>query len=166
MHSRSIRKDQARSTSRNRWRATWWRRSAPKTFSVGLEGRYAKSDVDERLDGGATAKLWIAPGDLLLEGEVQTIRQTFAAGGERDQLVSYLLGSWFFHQGWMLDVGLGEYDEDLAVAHVDLECIDANIHWFATSHWELLLTNRFQTIALGAGGPSSGYALLQFHYRL
>ena len=41
-----------------------------------------------------------------------------------------------------------------------------NLHWFATSHWELLLTNRIETIALGSGGPLSGYSLFQFHYRL
>jgi hypothetical protein len=29
-----------------------------------------------------------------------------------------------------------------------------------------LLTGRIQTIALGKGGPTSGFALLQFHYRL
>jgi hypothetical protein len=137
-----------------------------KWFSVGLEGRYAHSDVDARLAGGATAKLWIAPGDVLLEAESQVIHQTFAAGGSRDQLVNYLMGSWFFHPGWMLDVGLGEFDEDTTVPRVDLECLDANLHWFATSHWELLFTGRIQSIALGAGGPNSGYALLQFHYRL
>ena len=48
----------------------------------------------------------------------------------------------------------------------DVEAIDANLCWFATSHWELLLTNRIETIALGAGGPTSGYSLFQFHYRL
>lgn len=137
-----------------------------KIVSLGLESRYAKSDEDARLAGGATAKLWLAPADVLLEAEVQLIRQTFAAGSARSQLVSYLLGSWFFHDGWMLDVGAGQFDEDLAVKNVDLEVLDANVHWFASSHWELLETNRIQTIAMGSGGSTSGYALLQFHYRL
>jgi hypothetical protein len=66
----------------------------------------------------------------------------------------------------MLDIGAGQFDEDLRVRHLDLECVDANLHWFATSHWELLLTNRIQTIALGSGGPTSGYVLLQLHYRV
>ncbi len=134
------------------------------TASVGAEARYAKSDEDSRLAGGVTGKLWLEP--VLLEAEAQLVKQTFAAGGSRDQLVSYLLGSWFFHEGWLLDVGVGQYDEDMHVKNVDLECIDANLHWFASSHWELLETNRLQTIALGSGGSTSGYALLQFHYRL
>ena len=135
-----------------------------QTAQVGLEGRYAKSDVDERLAGGVTAKLWLDPVLLQLEGI--SIRQTFAAGGQRDQVVSYLLGTWFFHPGWILDVGVGQYDEDIAVAHVDLEGLDANVHWFVTSHLELLLTNRIQTIAFTKGGPTSGYSLVQVHYRL
>lgn len=141
-----------------------------KIASIGLEGRYAESDQDRRIAGGATGKLWLAPANLLLEGEAQVIRQTFeqgaASGTARTQVVSYLLASWFLHEGFMLDLGAGQFDENLAVEHVDLEAIDLDLHWFATSHWELLSTNRIQTIALGAGGATSGYALLQLHYRL
>ena len=103
---------------------------------------------------------------MLLQLEGQVGHQTFVAGSERDQLVSYLMGTWFLHPGWMLDVGLSQYDEDIHVKAVDLEAFDANLHWFASSHWELLLTNRIETIALGSGGGTSGYALFQFHYRL
>jgi hypothetical protein len=137
-----------------------------KAASIGVEGRYANSDTDTRWDGGATAKYWIAPAEVLLEAEGQVIRQSFTAGTARTQVVSYLLASWFLHQGWMLDVGAGQYDEDLNVKDVELEGVDVNLHWFASSHWELMMTNRIQTIALGGGGPTSGWALLQFHYRL
>jgi hypothetical protein len=137
-----------------------------KIMSFGAEGRYAKSDADARTAGGLTAKLWIAPAELLLQAEAQVIRQTFTAGGSRNQVVSYLLGTWFLHQGFMLDVGLGQFNEDLHVKDVDIECIDVNLHWFATSHWELIQTNRIQTITLDSGGPKSGYALIQAHYRL
>jgi hypothetical protein len=132
--------------------------------SVGAEGRYAKSDQDRRLQGGLTAKLWLDP--ILLEAEGQVIDQRLVAGGPRTQLVSYLFGSWFVRDGWMVDVGVGQYNEDTHVKNVDIECIDTDVHWFASSHWELLETNRIQTIALGSGGSTSGYALMQFHYRL
>jgi hypothetical protein len=135
-------------------------------FSIGVEGRYAKSEVDARTAGGITAKYWIAPGNVLLQLEGQAVHQTFTAGGNRDQIVSYLMASWFVHSGWMFDFGLSQYDQDIHVKDVDLEAVDANLHWFASSHWELLLTNRIQTIALGSGGGTSGYALFQFHYRL
>lgn len=133
-------------------------------LAIGVEGRYAKSDDDARTAGGLTAKYYLP--DVLLQVEGQVVHQTFAAGGSRNQLVSYLMASWFVHDGWMLDFGLSQYDEDLKVKAVDLEAFDVNLHWFATSHLELLLTNRIQTIALGGGGATSGYSLVQFHYRL
>lgn len=65
-----------------------------------------------------------------------------------------------------MDFGLSQYDADTQVKNLDREALDANLHWLATSHWELLFTNRFEMIALGSGGKSSGYTLLQAHYRL
>jgi hypothetical protein len=41
------------------------------------------------------------------------------------------------------------------------DCIDVNLHWYATTHVELLLTTRLELVD-GAGG----YALTQLHYRL
>ncbi len=137
-----------------------------KAFALGAEGRYASSTDDKRTAGGVTAKYWIPAVNLLLQAEGQTIHQTFAAGSNRNQLVSYLMASWFVRDGWLLDVALSQYDEDTHVKGIDREAVDANLHWFATSHWELLLTNRVQTIGLGNGGKTSGYSLLQIHYRL
>jgi len=135
--------------------------------AIGLEGRYAHGPDDARTAGGITAKYWLPGPKVLFEAELQVIRQAFAVPSpKRNQIVSYLLGSWFIRDGWLLDVGLSQYDEDIAVKDLDTEAVDVNLHWFATSHWELLLTNRVQTIAFGSGGASSGYALFQFHYRL
>jgi hypothetical protein len=134
--------------------------------SLGVEGRYAHSADDARTAGGITAKYWLEPAKLLFELEGQVIHQSFAAGGSRNQVVSYLAGSWFVHDGWMVDIGLSQHDDDLQVKAIDIEALDLNIHWFTTSHWELLLTNRIETIAFGGGGPTSGYSLFQFHYRL
>jgi hypothetical protein len=135
-----------------------------KVASVGLEARYAKSADDGRLAGGVTAKYWIDP--VLFQGEFQFIHQTFTAGGNRNQTTSYLMGTWFFHDGFMLDVAIGQFDEDLHIKNIDVEGLDANVHWFATSHWEVLLTNRLQMIGFTGGGRTSGYSLVQVHYRL
>jgi hypothetical protein len=137
-----------------------------KVASIGIEGRYAKSSDDARTAGGVTAKYWVESANLLFQLEGQLIKQQFTVGGSRDQLVSYLMGSWFVHDGWLLDFGLSQFDEDLHIKGVDIEAFDANLHWFATSHWELLLTSRVQTITLGSGGGTSGYSLFQIHYRL
>ena len=88
------------------------------------------------------------------------------SGGAAYCLMGYLLATRPITDGWLLDVGIGHYTQDTSVAGLYRDGLDVNLHWFTTSHWELLLTNRIQTIALGKGGPTSGFALLQFHYRL
>jgi hypothetical protein len=137
-----------------------------KAASIGLEARYAHGSEDARSTGGLTAKYWIDGAKLLFQLEGQVTHQKFAAGGSRNQLASYLMASWLVHDGWLLDFGVSQYNEDLAVKALDTEALDVNLHWFTTSHLELLLTNRIQTIVLGGGGPTSGYSLVQFHYRL
>ena len=73
-----------------------------------------------------------------------------------------------FGTAFLLDVGLGHYDEDLHIAGLDRDAIDVNFHWFVTSHFELVLQNRVEGIGLGSstGGPTSGWSLLHGHYRL
>jgi hypothetical protein len=66
----------------------------------------------------------------------------------------------------MIDVGLSAYEPDLKVRYLDREAVDVNAHWFATSHVELMLTNRFEMLEFGEGGKSSGYSLVQLHYRM
>lgn len=132
---------------------------------LGLQGRYAKSPDEARTAGGATLKWKASPG-LMFAAESSVIHQTFAAGGSRNQIASELFTSIFFNEHWFLDVGLGQFDEDLKAPKVDLEGLDVNLHWFASSHLELLFTNRVQTIDLTKGGRSSGWSLIQVHYRL
>ena len=134
-------------------------------MQLGVQGRYAKSPDEARTAGGATFKWHATPG-LLLAAETSVIHQTFTAGSSRNQIASELVASIFIDESWFVDVGLGQFDEDLRAPKVDLEGLDVNLHWFATPHLELLFTNRVQTIDLTKGGRSSGWSLLQIHYRL
>jgi len=136
--------------------------------AIGAEARYAISDLDTRLQGGLTGKLWLDGPGLLLQAEAQLIRQDFelARGPTRVQVVAELAATWFVHKAWQLDVAVGHYDQDVAIADVDRDALDLHLHWMMTSHIELLLTNRVALIGLGQGGAGSGYSLVQFHYRL
>lgn len=136
--------------------------------AVGLVDRYTTSDTDTRLHGGLTGKLWLDGARLLLAAEGQAIRQDFKLdrGPTRVQLVGQLLATYFARPGLFVDVGLGHFDEDLAVADLDRDAVDVNVHWFPISHLELVLMTRVQTIGLGGGGDTSGYGLLQLHYRI
>lgn len=135
-------------------------------IAVGAEARYANATDDIRWNYGVTGKLWLDGPGVLLSGEAQVVRQNFAVGPTRHQAVGYLLASWFVAHSYLLDVGLGHYDEDVKVPDVDRDTVEVNLHWFPKSHMELVLMGRLQMIALGNGGDNSGYGLLQFHYRL
>jgi hypothetical protein len=137
-----------------------------KTTSVGLEGKVDITPDDHKEYGGVIAKHYFDTPGLLIQGEAQLIHQKVDLGGTDKQAVGYVLASYFLGSGFMFDVGLGAYLPDLHVRYLDQEAVDVNLHWFATSHIELILTNRFETLEFGAGGPSAGYSLLQVHYRL
>ena len=134
--------------------------------AVGAEGRFATGVDDTRTQGGVTGKLWLEGPEVLLSGEAQVVHQKFEAGGDRNQFVSYLMATWFLAHGYFLDVGLGHYDEDVKVPKVDRDALELNLHFFPKTHMELVVMGRVQTIGLTKGGDTSGYGLVQFHYRL
>ncbi|HVV87061.1 MAG TPA: hypothetical protein VHE35_28675 [Kofleriaceae bacterium] len=133
---------------------------------LGVEGRYAHADDNARTEGGLTGKLWLDGPAVLLSAEVQAVHQTLDAGPARNQIVGNVMASWFVHHGYLLDVVLGHFDEDVKVPDVDRDAIEANLHWFAQSHVELVLMTRYQAIGFGKGGDNSGYVMAQLHYRL
>jgi hypothetical protein len=133
------------------------------TTAVGLEAKLDSTPDDRKVYGGITAKQLVGP--VLLELEAQIIHDKIALGGYATQAVGYLLASWFIG-AFMIDLGIGAYEPDLHVRYLDQEAVDLNVHWFATSHLELIVTNRLQMLELGEGGLTSGYSLLQLHYRL
>jgi hypothetical protein len=135
--------------------------------AVGGEAMYKQTDTSKELRVGAVGKYYVAPADVLLQGEYQHVLQWIQnSPGYHASQVMYLLASWFVAQGFMLDVGLGYYNENPRIRYLDRECVDVNFHWFATSHIEAILNLRYEEIGLGKGGPYGDWALLQLHYRL
>jgi len=138
----------------------------PGKFAIAAQARYANGPDDVRTAGGGTGKYDISD-DLVLQAEASVIHQRFTAGGPaRNQLVSELVASWFPADAWQLDVGVGQFDEDLHVPKVDREAFDVDLSYYLNAHWNFMLLNRVQTIDFGRGGRSSGWCLLQLHYRL
>jgi hypothetical protein len=135
--------------------------------SVGVEGKYSKADDDTRMFGGVTGKLYLPGPDVLLLGEAELIRQEInaGAGDKRTALAAYVMGSHPLPSGLLLDIGLGHYTQDTRVKGLYRDCIDANLHWFYDSHFEVLLTTRLELLDLGSGN-NGGYALAQLHVRL
>ncbi len=135
-----------------------------ETTAVGVEAKLDVTPDDRHVYAGATVKRAVTP-QLLVEGELIYVHQKIDPGGVQNQLVANAIGSYFIGPV-MIDLALGVFHENLALRLQDQETVDLNAHWFASSHLEVLLTNRFQMQAFGADGYSSGWSLLQLHYRL
>jgi hypothetical protein len=115
--------------------------------------------------GVLTAKRYIGSPDLLLQGELM-INNPHVTGYGITELVTQLTASYFGPKGLLFDLGWGHYDKNIRIGEVERDAFDLNIHWFATSHLELLLVNRAELIGLGKGGPTGAWSMLQVHYRL
>jgi hypothetical protein len=136
-----------------------------ESTALGVESKLDVTDDDSRLFAGLTVKQLIRK-DLVIEAEAELVHQTVHPGADKlNQIVGTAVAS-YFRGPFMVDLGVNVYHEDLRFELLDQEAFDLNLHWFMTSHVELLLTNRFQALAFGADGQSSGYSLLQIHYRL
>ena len=133
--------------------------------SLGVESKLYVTTDDRKEYFGATAKHYFESPGLLIQGEAELVHDKVAAGGTQNGAVAYALGTYFFG-ALMVDLGAGYYTESLKIRYLDQEAMDLNIHWFPTSHAELMLVNRLQMLEFGAGGLTSGYSLLLFHYRL
>jgi hypothetical protein len=132
--------------------------------AVGVEGKLSSAtDVTAKF-GGVTGKLYIPGVDTLLLGEAEIIQRDFDADRVR-QLAAYVMATHALPSGLQLDVGVGHFTQDTRVKGLYRDCVDANLHWYTTSHVELLLTTRLELVD-GASGPNGGYALAQLHYRL
>lgn len=137
-------------------------------LAVGAEAMVTSSDGLARVRGGATAKVFMPSAELLLQAELQVVHQQVNGKGAPNELVGYLMASRSFSTAFLLDVGLGHYDENMAIQGLDRDAVDVNLHWFVDSHLELVWQNRVEGIGLGSstGGPTSGWSLLHAHYRL
>lgn len=135
-------------------------------IAVGLEGMVRRTDTSTRYHAGVTGKYYLPAANLLLQAELQYTPLSIDDGNSTRGLLGFVMGTLFLPNGFMIDVALNHYDPNYRIAKLDRDSIDVNVHWFTTSHLELVLNNRYETLALGSGGRSGGYTLLQLHYRL
>jgi hypothetical protein len=133
---------------------------------VGAGGMFEARDSDwYTLRGAFTAKHYLAGPDLLLQGELQVINGHVSGYGH-NEIASVVMGTYFGPKGLMFDLAWGHRDENIRISELDRDAFDLNVHWFTTSHIEFLVVNRVELIALGKGGPTGAWSMLQLHYRL
>jgi hypothetical protein len=127
---------------------------------------YTRSTDDQKFRVGVLSKLFLAGPETLLQLEAQFMNQLIEPRGAPKQIIAYLDASRFLGSAFLVDLGLNFFDENIQIIGLHREAADLNLHWFATSHVEAILTGRFEMLAFGKAGPSAGYALAQLHYRL
>ncbi len=131
--------------------------------AVGLEAMASFSNDDRHYRGGLTAKHYFASQDALLQVEGQVVNQVIVDGGGPVQLVGYALLSKFLGKAFLLDFGLGHFDENVRIKGLRRDAADVNLHWFVSSHLELLWQNRAEVLSYG---PTGALSLVQVHIRL
>jgi hypothetical protein len=139
---------------------------ASEKLSIGAEFMYTQSTDDKKYRAGLLSKLFLAGPDLLFQLEAQFMNQIIPPRGAPKQIISTLMLSKFLGKAYMVDLGLNFFDENIQIKSLHREAADLNVHWFSTSHIEMILTGRIEAIDFGNGGSWSGYALAQLHYRL
>jgi len=143
-----------------------------ETVAIGAEGMYKQTADDKQFHIGLVGKLYLPGPDLLFQTEIQFVNQlvdktpTNPVGGAPKGFVGMLMVSRMLGDFLLLDVGLGHYDSNFRIANLDRDCVDLNLHYFMTSHLELVLNARYEMIGFGKGGEDGAYALAQLHYRL
>jgi len=140
-----------------------------ETLAIGAEAMAEISKDDKRYRGGVTGKLYVEPADLLVQAELQFVNQLVDSPegrGAPKAFVGYLLLTRMLGEFMMVDVGVGHYDPNVRIGENERTGVDLNLHYFTTSHIELVLNSRYESIGLGKGGDPGAYAILQLHYRL
>ena len=148
--------------------AAYFERRQGSTLAWGAQARVSVGDETTRAMGGLVGKLFIEHPKILLLAEADLVRQTFKElDGGRWQFAGYLGGAWFPHRGWMVQLMLERWDEELGVTGVARDAVDAELQWFPIAHVEVGIFGRVQLIGTGNDdGSPSELVLLQVHYYL
>ncbi|HWO23557.1 MAG TPA: hypothetical protein VNO30_32675 [Kofleriaceae bacterium] len=133
---------------------------------VGASARAGAGEADTRLQAGVHGKLWIEGARLLLQAEVDGVRQMFAGGagaGDRWQLAAYAGPVLVPARGLYAGAGYQVFAEDLQVRGVVRQSVDAWLAVFPIAHVEVMASARAQRI----GPAEHAYlGMLQLHYAL
>lgn len=129
---------------------------------IGASGRTAVGDTT-RLQAGVHGKLWLERASVLVQAEVDGVRELFDGPGDRWQLAAYAGPVWIPHRGVYTGVAYQAFSEDLEAHGVVRQGVDAWLSYLPIAHVEVMANARAQRI----GPDSHAYlAMLQLHYYL
>lgn len=141
------------------------RRFMEDTAALGAQVRVGTSSTDTRISAGVVGKRWMPGAEVMLLGELNLVRQSFAdaAGPLRYQLAGYAGASKMVARGVMLGAAVHRWQPDLRVRSAR-DALELNLQYFPMAHLELHLLTR-----IGGEGDFDDpglLSLLQLHYYL
>jgi len=140
------------------------RRIGGDTAALAGQAKIAFSDADAVATAGVVGKRWFPGARVLLLGELDLQRQSFAGDGPtRYQLAAYGGATAFVAHGWMLGAAVQRWQPDLR-RPTARDAVEVNLQYFPRAHVELHLLLRLS----GSGDferPGT-LSLLQLHYYL
>jgi hypothetical protein len=135
----------------------------PGEAVIGASARASVAPTSTRLQAGIHAKYYLDAPKLLLQGEVDGVREIFDGGVSRNQLAAYAGPVFTAAQGLYTGVAYQAFAEDLAVHSVLRQGVDAWVSYMPRTHIEIMANVRGQRI----GPREHAYlAMLQLHYYL
>lgn len=144
--------------------AVMFEKQATESLIVGASSRVGISDQVTRVQGGLHGKLWAEGAKVLLQNELDVVREMFEGGaGDRWQLAAYAGPVFIPARGIYAGVGYQLFAQDLQVHSVTRHAGDAWVSYFPRAHFEIMASARAQWV----GPAERAYlGLLQLHYAL
>jgi hypothetical protein len=140
------------------------RRLWDDTAAIATQARVAVSELETRVTVGAIGKRFMPQAEILLLGEIDLQRQSFAdVDAPRWQLASYFAASKFVRRGWMVGAALHHWQPDLRLRSAR-DAFEINVQYFPRAHFEIHLLTRVS--GEGDFDTPSLLSLLQLHYYL
>jgi hypothetical protein len=141
------------------------RRFLADTAALAAQARLASSPADTRVAAGVVGKRWFSSAEVLLLGELDLQRQSFAddVGPTRYQLAAYGGASKLVTKGVMVGAAVHRWLPDFRTRSAR-DAVELNVQYFPIAHLELHLLLR----ASGSGSfeEPSLLSFLQLHYYL
>jgi hypothetical protein len=132
------------------------------TTVIGASARGSYAATSTRLGAGAFVKQWLAEA-VLIQAELDGVRELFDGPGDRWQLAAYAGPTVFVRRGLQTGVAYQAFAEDLQIQSVLRQGVDAWLAYFPLAHVELMASARAQRI----GPHEHAYlGMLQLHYYL
>jgi len=132
------------------------------TLVIGGSARAGGAET-KRLQAGLHAKLYLEASNVLVQAQLDGVRELFDGPGDRWQLAAYAGPVWIPTKGVYTGIAYQAFAEDLHARAVTRHSADAWVSFIPRAHFEVMASVRGQRIG---PGEHAYLGMLQLHYWL